>query len=69
MAIKSTPFGPVVLSGEDASAFMRQCLHGRPKPEAIINVRKGQKLAAAFKRDGIVRLTLNDIKQHSLEVV
>lgn len=69
MAIKSTPFGSVRLSGEDADAFIRQFLHGRAKPEAVFNWRQGKKLADAFKRDGVVKITLNDIKHHSYEIV
>jgi hypothetical protein len=69
MAIKSTPFGPVQLTGEDADAFMRQCLRGRANPKAVFNWRQGKKLVESFKRDGVVKITLNDIKFHSHEIV
>jgi hypothetical protein len=50
MAIKSSPFGPVILTGEDAKAFDRQIAEGKPNPLAKLALERGDALVREFKK-------------------
>lgn len=54
MAVKSTVFGSVTLSGKEAEKFRRQVTYGRPKKAAIESAKKGDKMHAEFERTGRV---------------
>lgn len=52
MSIKSSPFGPTILTGDDARKFVAQVTHGRPNPAAKESVRRGVELAREFQKTG-----------------
>lgn len=56
MAVKSTVFGGVVLSGKEAEKFRRQVTYGRPKKAASVSAKKGDRLRAEFEKTGRVVL-------------
>ncbi len=60
MAVKSTVFGGVVLSGKEAETFRRQVTYGRPKKAAIASAEKGDRLRAEFEKTGRVVLRARD---------
>jgi hypothetical protein len=49
MAVKSTTFGRVTLTGEDAKKFERQVAYGKPKAAAKESVSRGVVLAERFR--------------------
>jgi hypothetical protein len=58
MSIKSSTFGRVELSGEDAKKFRNQVTYGRAKPAAKAAVARGVLLSRSLKEKGSVRLKL-----------
>ncbi|WP_150132687.1 hypothetical protein [Neorhizobium sp. SOG26] len=62
MSIKSSAFGGVTLTGEDAKKFVNQVTYGRHKKEATEAVARGSAMAKSFARDGKVSLRLKDGK-------
>lgn len=56
MSIKSSTFGGVRLSGEDAEKFRKQVAHGRPKKAAKESAKRGESLLREFNENGYVRL-------------
>ncbi len=52
MAIKSSAFGSVVLTGEDASAFSRQIKYGHTNAAAKATIRRADEMNAAFRSGG-----------------
>lgn len=52
MAVNSTTFGSVTLTGEDAKKFNRQVTYGRPKPAAKASVARGVALVQEFRANG-----------------
>jgi len=52
MAVKSSAFGSVTLTGDDAQKFKRQVAYGRPKEGAKENVKSGVDLAREFRDSG-----------------
>ena len=54
MAVKSTPFGAVVLSGDDARKFRLQVTHGRPKKAAFESMAKGDAMRVDVQKTGRV---------------
>jgi hypothetical protein len=52
MAITSSTFGSVTLTGEDAKKFKRQITFGKPKAGAKESVRRGVELAREFRESG-----------------
>lgn len=54
MAVKSTVFGGVILSGKESEKFQRQVTYGRPKKAASISARKGDRMRAEFEKTGCV---------------
>jgi hypothetical protein len=48
MAVKSIPFGPVIVSGEDAKSFQRQIRHGRSNVAAVQSAENGRRLVAIY---------------------
>jgi hypothetical protein len=55
MAIESTPFGGVKLTGEDARKFRAQVKFGRPKNTAIEAAKRGVELARELSKNGSIR--------------
>jgi hypothetical protein len=62
MAVKSTVFGGVVLSGQEAETFRRQVTYGRPKKAAVESARKGDRLRAEFEKSGRVVVCARDTR-------
>ncbi len=62
MAVKSTVFGGVVLSGQEAETFRRQVTYGRPKKAAIESARKGDRLGTEFEKTGQVVVRARNTK-------
>ncbi len=58
MAIQSSSFGPVILTGEDAEAFKRQ-LQEPARPEAVRLVQRAQSMAKEFFETGQVTVKPN----------
>ena len=52
MAVKSSAFGSVTLTGEDAKKFKRQVTFGKPKQGAKDSVLRGTALAESFRQNG-----------------
>ncbi|CAB4190073.1 hypothetical protein UFOVP1193_33 [uncultured Caudovirales phage] len=60
MAIDSGPFGGVVLTGEDARAFVRWIESDEPPPQAAIDaMRRGKELVRQFNETGSVSFTIH----------
>lgn len=62
MSIKSSAFGGVTLTGEDAKKFVNQVTYGKPKKEAANSVARGSEMAKSFIKDGKVSLRIRDGK-------
>jgi hypothetical protein len=58
MSIKSSTFGRVELTGDDAKKFRRQVTYGRAKPAAKAAVARGVVLSQSLKESGSVRVKL-----------
>jgi hypothetical protein len=58
MSIKSSTFGRVELTGDDARKFRRQVTYGRAKPAAKEAVARGVVLSQNLKESGSVRVKL-----------
>ncbi|ESQ84994.1 hypothetical protein ABENE_19450 [Asticcacaulis benevestitus DSM 16100 = ATCC BAA-896] len=56
MAIISSAFGGVTLTGSDARKFQDQVTYGRPKSAAIESVKRGVEMAKEYKHTGYVQL-------------
>lgn len=55
--IKSSPFGPTILSGEDAERFIRHMEEDLPNPLAQAALESGRKLLKEFElNDGFAIL-------------
>ncbi len=52
MSVKSTTFGGVRLSGEDAKKFIHQVTHGRPKQAARDAYDRGKPLVSEYNGKG-----------------
>ena len=62
MSVRSTTFGSVRLTGEDAKKFTNQVKNGRPRQEAIDSYKRGSAVAQEFKEKGYA--TLSAIQTH-----
>ena len=62
MSIKSSAFGGVTLTGDDAKKFVNQVTYGRQKSEATESLARGRELAKSFAKDGKVSFRLRDGK-------
>lgn len=51
MAVKSSAFGRVVLTGDDAKKFKNQVNYGKPKAAAKEGVARGAAIASAFREN------------------
>jgi hypothetical protein len=54
MSIKSSTFGGVHLSGEEAEQFIKQLRDEKPKQAAIDSFHRGQKLLKEYHKKGYV---------------
>lgn len=52
MAVHTSVFGGVRLSGEDAKKFSNQVTYGRPKRAATDALEKGKKLLKEYEKNG-----------------
>ncbi len=57
MGVKTTVFGSVRLSGEDAKKFQRQVKYGRPKKAAIDAYATGKHISSKMDEQGFVEFT------------
>lgn len=62
MSIKSTAFGGVVLTGDDAAKFARQVRYGRPSKAAIETVKQGSMAVKSLRENGKITITLKERK-------
>ncbi len=58
MSVKTSTFGGVELTGQDASKFVRQFTYGRPKKEAVESAKRGKSLLKQYRNSGVVKITL-----------
>ena len=58
MAVQSTPFGPVAVSGDDAKAFRRKMLQGWGIKAAAESAANGRKLITVFASTGAAVIEL-----------
>lgn len=56
MSVRSTTFGSVRLTANDARKFRAQVTYGQPKRAAVESLERGRPLADAFVRDGFAPL-------------
>jgi len=63
MSIKSSTFGGVYLSGEDAEQFIKQLRDEKPKQAAIDSFHRGQKLLKEYHEKGYVTFCPKNIHQ------
>jgi hypothetical protein len=61
MPVHSTLFGPTVVTGADAEAFMLEMKHGRGSKAAAESAANGRKLVAEFAKRGAVTIKLRDV--------
>lgn len=54
MSVKTSTFGGVTLSGEDAKQFLRQVKYGRPKRAAVEAAKEGEKMLKELNKKGHV---------------
>lgn len=52
MSVKTTDFGAVRLSGQDAKKFVNQVVYGKPRKEAVASYKRGERLVAEFREKG-----------------
>ncbi len=57
MGVKSTTFGGVRLSGQDADKFQNQVTYGRPKKSAKEAAARGRVMLDEYKAKGFVVVT------------
>ena len=57
VGVKSTPFGPVMLSGQDAVRF-KEIVQQEPSREAVESLRRGLDLVEEMERNGRIGLAL-----------
>lgn len=58
MSVRSTTFGSVRLSGEDADKFEKQVKYGRPKKAARETYARGKKASKEFNEKGSFAIKL-----------
>jgi hypothetical protein len=58
MAVHTSVFGAVRLSGDEAKKFSRQVAFGRPKQAAVQGLLKGTKLLKEYDTKGFVKISL-----------
>ncbi len=64
MSIKSSTFGGVHLSGEDAEQFIKQLYDEKPKQAAVDSLHRGQKLLEEYHEKGCVTFYPKKIHQN-----
>lgn len=60
MAVHTSVFGGVRLSGRDAKKFSDQVTFGRPKKAAAEALNKGNKLLTEYEKNGFVLVSLKN---------
>ncbi|MCH4560360.1 hypothetical protein [Mesorhizobium jarvisii] len=58
MSIKSSAFGGVTLTGEDAKKFLNQVRYGRPKAAATASAKRGSAMLSQMQKSGSVSVTI-----------
>lgn len=58
MSVHSSVFGGVTLTGKEASKFVNQVKHGKPKQAAKDASVRGKKMLAEYNEKGFVTITL-----------
>lgn len=59
MAIKSSTFGRVELSGKDAENFIKQINESKPNPLALAALARGREINEQVKKGGTFKLKRN----------
>jgi hypothetical protein len=55
MAIKSSTFGRVELSGNDAARFRQHMAEDKPNPKAIASLERGRLIMAKLKEKALIK--------------
>ena len=58
MSIKSTAFGGVTLTGDDAKKFLNQVRYGRPNTAASESAKRGSTMVTAIQKSGSLSFTV-----------
>lgn len=58
MSIKSTAFGGVTLTGDDAKKFLNQVRYGRPSTAALKSAERGSAMVSAIQKSGSLSFTV-----------
>lgn len=58
MAVRTSVFGAIRLTNDDAEKFQKQVIYGRPKPAAVKAVAKGAKMMREYEKKGFVTITV-----------
>ncbi|WP_155767356.1 hypothetical protein [Mesorhizobium loti] len=58
MSIKSSAFGGVTLTGDDAKKFLNQVRYGRPKAAAAASAKRGSAMLCQMQKSGSVSVTI-----------
>jgi hypothetical protein len=58
MSIKSSAFGGVTLTGDDAKTFLKQVRNGRPNMAASESAKRGSAMVAAIQKSGSLSFTV-----------
>lgn len=52
MAVKTSTFGPLILSGKDATSFLKQVQNSGPNPLAQASFKRGEKILDEYLENG-----------------
>lgn len=63
MAIKTSTFSGWRLSGKDAEAFEKQIKNSKPNPFAKAAIKRGEKYAKEYLKNGYLVVDLQNIKK------
>ena len=58
MSVRTSVFGSVRLTNEDAEKFRQQVTYGRPKASAIKAAANGARMIREFDKKGFVKITV-----------
>jgi hypothetical protein len=63
MAIRSTPLGPVTVSGDEAKALTHKLAYGRGTRAAMAAAKNGQQLVRNFDMRGSVVIEVKPVRE------
>lgn len=67
MTIRSTPFGPVTVCGDEAKALTRKLVRGRGTRAAMEAAKNGRQLVQSFAEYGSVKIYLSRSDQECVD--